>query len=287
MGRGVKELAAGRSSARFLSLAGSTSAAEGTMWKHRIWTLAIGLALAVASRLHADDNAAIKAVIDKAIQAVGGETKLAEIKGALWKSKLTYEGPVGKIEVTGDYTVQLPDRARVEVSDLANAKRLRRLLVVNGARGWERTGDLTHDMPKEMLEDSQEANYHTELTLIPLALRNSKLRLARLPEVKVGDRAAVGLKVSHPNHREVRLYYDKENGQLLKSETHERRWGKDGKAIKEVIVEAFYSDYRDVDGVRLPFKSRNLQDGKPYVDMEMTEVKWLKEKLEDRVFGRP
>src|SRR5689334_10821056 len=75
----------------------------------------IALAL-MASPAWADDAAEARAIIDKAVQAVGGEAKLAAAKAYTQKVSGKFHGPGGVVAFTGEWTVSLPDRLR-QVTD--------------------------------------------------------------------------------------------------------------------------------------------------------------------------
>ena len=57
-------------------------------------------------------------------------------------------------------------------------------------------------------------------------------------------------------------------------------------AGQEVDNESFYRGYKDVQGVKQPMKLEVKQDGKKFIDAEVTEVK-LGEKAEDGTFKQP
>src|SRR5262249_22162698 len=76
-------------------------------------------------------------------------------------------------------------------------------------------------------------------------------------------------------------YFDKATGLLAKME---RRALAD--AQKEVTEESCYSDYKDVDGVKVPMKIVVRHDGEQFLEMEVTEYGFL-ERIDDSAFARP
>jgi hypothetical protein len=52
--------------------------------------LEIACTFPLALLVRADDQSAAEALIDKAVQAMGGETKLAKLRAATWKAKGTF-----------------------------------------------------------------------------------------------------------------------------------------------------------------------------------------------------
>jgi hypothetical protein len=79
----------------------------------------------------------------------------------------------------------------------------------------------------------------------------------------------------------VKLYFDKESGLLVKTESRV----KDDNG-QEVTEETLLSDYRDVQGTRQAMKQTVRRDGQPYLECEITECR-LAERLDAGVFARP
>jgi hypothetical protein len=105
--------------------------------------------------------------------------------------------------------------------------------------------------------------------------------LAPAGEAKVGDQAAVVIRATPKDGREVRLSFDKDAGLLLKVEAQV----KDARG-KEVKQEIFYSDYKEADGVKRAMKVRIEREDKPFIELDVTEYKPL-EKLDDKTFEKP
>jgi hypothetical protein len=122
--------------------------------------------------------------------------------------------------------------------------------------------------------------FYRVLTLLPL--RDRDYELAPVGELKIGERTAVGIRVSHKGRRDINLFLDKETGRLLKSETR----AKDVQAGKEFTQETLYSEYKEVDGVPVAHKFIMNRDGKPFLELEMSDYK-AHEKLDDSTFGKP
>jgi len=101
-----------------------------------------------------------------------------------------------------------------------------------------------------------------------------------LPEATIRDHRAVGVKVSAAGYRDVSLYFDTDNGLLVK---RAYRGVTDPMNFQEQLQETYYSDYRDFDGIKFPVKERAERDGKRYLETELIAVKRL-EKLDDKVF---
>jgi hypothetical protein len=243
---------------------------------------AAALVLAVAAPARADEQADVKAILDKAIKAHGGEEALAKKKVEVVKSKGKYYGMGDGIDFTSEMIVQAPDRFRSEVDVEAGGMQIKIVQVVNGNKGWMKFADQVQDMNKEQLEEAKAQFYLRKVgTLVPL--RDKAFKVSPLGEVKVDGKPAAGLRIESMGERDVSLFFDKETGLLIKSEMR----GKDPMAgDKEFNGEIFYGDYKKVDGVQTPFKVTLKRDGEKFVESEVTDVK-REDKVDETTFNKP
>jgi hypothetical protein len=240
----------------------------------------LSLLLAAAASARADDEAGVKSILDKAIKATGGEEKLAKYKAATWKAK-------GKINVEGveiaftlEAAAQPPKQLRAKSEGEFSGVKFERTQVVNGDKGWISLTGNTQDMPEGDLAAAKEDLYaHWVAMLVPL--KDAAFQLAPLPEIKIGDRPAVGVKVSHQGHKDISLYFDKEKGLLLKIQ----RRVKDLMG-QEVDQETFYTDYKEENGILHPMKQKTKRAGNDFLQIELTEFKPA-EQLDPNMFAKP
>jgi hypothetical protein len=234
-----------------------------------------------AAAVRADGPAEAKAVIEKAIKAAGGEEKLGKYRAGTWKAKGKINLAGTEIEWTGDFSAQLPKQMKSAIEAEFNGMKITFVRITNGDKGWLVQFGNPDEMNAEQLDDAKEENYANWVTSL-LPLRDPAFSLSALGESKVGDRPAVGVKVSHKDHRDVSLFFDKENGLLVKSQ---RRF-KDLMSGMEVDQETIYSDYKDADGIKRFTKMSSKRDGKDFLEAQITDFKPA-EKLDDGVFGKP
>jgi hypothetical protein len=234
--------------------------------------MAVGLVFALTGALRAEEP---KEIIEKAIKATGGEEKLAKFKAQTWAAKGTYYGAGEGQPYTAEYAVQLPDKIRVDIKNVF-------ILVYDGDKGWMKMGDNAQEMTAEQLAEQKEQQHaHYITTLLPL--KGQDYTLATLGDSKVGDHPVVGVKVSSKGRRDVNLYFDKDTNLLAKGEWTVKAMEEGG---KEVMQETLYSDYKDVEGVKVPMKIVLNRDGKKYVESENSDVKPA-DKLDESLFGKP
>jgi hypothetical protein len=253
---------------------------------HSKWqiSLVLGLTLTLGNAVvRADEAADMKALIAKAIKAMGGEKNLAKYRAATLKFKgKIYFSDTG-LPATFEMSVQHPGQQKLTINLENCGQTFTFIQVLNKDKGWEKQGDAeAKAMGKDQLAEEKEQMYARSLTML-LPLRDKGLKLSSVGEVKIDDKDAVGIRVSSKGHRDVNLYFDKKTNLLLKSETVAKAMGSD----KEVPAETFFMDYKEQDGVKHPMKLVYKQDGKKFVEVtETTEFKLL-EKVDDSEFDKP
>jgi hypothetical protein len=230
--------------------------------------------------LLAEDNPNPKAIILKAIQAMGGEEKLALYKGNVSKGRCKFYGNGEAIDCVGEWYMQPPRQLKAVYHMDRGDKKVTRIEVVSGDQGWISNGGKTRPLSAEQLAEIQEG-MAAELVATLLPLKDPAYQLTSLGDSEVQKRPVTGIKVSRQGHRDVLLYFDKEHGYLLKMQTRV----KDLRG-SEVDQEMLYSDYQDFDGVRSYKKLTTNRGGKLFLEWEATEYKAV-EKLPDSVFEKP
>lgn len=239
-----------------------------------------GLAIAAAGHAWADDEAAARAILGKAIQAQGGEELLAKYKGFTGKMKGTVHAQGMELEFTGEMATLEADRYRVSVDLEVGGQKFNVAVVLNRDKGWMKFNEETIDMDADKLAETRHEAYAGWLTtLVPL--KDKAFKLATVGEVKVHDRPAVGIRISKKDQRDVSFYFDKETHLLVKTETRV----KDDETGEEVLEESFLSGHIDKP-LRPALKFVTKRDGKPYLEGEFTEFK-PEEKLDDIIFAKP
>jgi outer membrane lipoprotein-sorting protein len=240
---------------------------------------AVCLTLALAGRAAAQDEA--RAIIERAVKASGGEQKLAKLKAVKAKFKGMGEFAGNRVALNGDIAIQMPRQMRVDAQAEIQGQNVTILTVVNGDKAWLQVLGETTELKGEELEDEKEGLYAEHIqSLVPL-LRDKSFTLTAIGEVKVNGRDAMGVRVASKGHKDVNLYFDKSTALLAKQERRSL-----DEAKNEVTEETFYSDHKDVDGVKVPMKTMVHHDGKMFLEIEVTEYQFL-DRIDDGEFARP
>lgn len=232
--------------------------------------------------VRADDQAAMKELVRKAIQAHGGAANLAHFAGATWKGqgKLYWQGGQTVYSVTG--ARQHGRAALLAVEGETEGTRFQLVRVLNGDQGWVRLNGKVQDLDAPALAEERERLYANWIgSLVPLL--GDQCQLAPAGPLAVQGKPATGVRVSFPGCREVTLYFDDESFLLVKKTVPIHDLARQG---AEILQETYYFDYTVVEGVQTARKQQVRWDGKPYLDLELTEIKPLL-RLPETLFFRP
>jgi hypothetical protein len=226
----------------------------------------------------ADGAADAKALLEKAIKAHGGSDNLGKVKAVNLVVKGKFYGMGEGIDYTLNIALQKPFQQRFTVE----GQGFKFSQIINKDKGWTALGDNVTELDKEAVQEAKEGLHADSISdLWPASLKDAKLD--SVGEVKVNDKPALGVRVEVKGYRDVTLYFDKETHLLVKRE----RRGKDVQnGGGEFGEETFYSDFKEVGGVKIPHKMTIKRDGKQYVEGELTEFKPA-DKIDEKQFAKP
>ncbi len=149
-------------------------------------------------------------LLDRAIKAQGGDEKLSKAQGATFNTKGTIEVENMKGEVTGDVAVQGEDHIRWNATFSAMGRMDSGTIVVTPEKIWGKGGNReAEEAPKE-IAFIRDVFRTIRLSQNLTALRNKEVMVSHLGEVKIDNRAAVGLKVTTKGRPDIDLFFDKE-----------------------------------------------------------------------------
>jgi hypothetical protein len=215
-------------------------------------------------------------IVERAIKAQGGATAL----GKALQCKRTDTGAQtlqGRdLPFVSYVTRSLPEKMRLEIE--LNRK-VKTLVVLNGERGWQSDGGPAVQLLSQRVKELREEAYLWWLTtLVPLT--KPGFTLSTIPDSKVEGDAAAGIKVASRGHHDVRMYFSKRTGMLVKIECQLTEGG------LKVDKEYFYSGYRDFDGARLHTKELVKVNGQKWTAFTISDYSFP-DKLDGKTFNKP
>jgi len=120
-------------------------------------------------------------------------------------------------------------------------------------------------MPGPQVKEMKSALFRMRETLL-LSAGQPGRTVNFVQQDEVDGKTASVIEISSADAGSIRLWVDSESGGVVKS-VHQGSAG-DGPAE----IEQVYSDYREVDGIRIPFKTQVNQGGKEVAALALTEV---------------
>jgi hypothetical protein len=242
--------------------------------------LLTALAFGPARPGRADDKD-VQAVLDKAIKALGGEEKLAAVKAATWKAKGKISFGGSDNEFTMTTTAQGLDHVRSEFAGEFAGSKVKGVSVLSGDKGWRSFADSVDELDKDGVA-SEKRNLYLQLvpaTLVPLKGKGFKVEAAGTE--KVGGKPAAVLKITGPDGKDFKLFFDEASGLPVKQVAKVVGFMND-----EYTQETTFSDYKDFGGIKKATKVASTRDGEKFIEQEITEFKPL-DKVDPKTFAEP
>lgn len=182
-------------------------------------------------------------VLDKYLAAVGGAEAVNRIKTRVQK---------GKIDAAGtQYPVEVYSEAPEKRVSITHPSRGDSVTAFNGEVGWLRMPNGFHRMTAAEAEAARiDAQLH-----FPVRLRELYKEFHVRPGEEIGGRQTVLVSAKASGRPDLRLYFDKENGLLLRLMRYaETPLGRNPTQID-------YADFRVADGVKIPYKWTLMRPG--------------------------
>jgi len=207
-------------------------------------------------------------LITKYIRAVGGVDAIEKILSREESGKTTRGGDSFRLE--GFYRDPKMQALIMHIPDGETVH------VIKGDRGWSSSpGHGVEEIGGDALAAAcMDADLH-----FPLHIRQNFAELrVEYPE-KVGDREAFVIAARNLGKPPVRLYFDEQSGLLVRLVRYEKS------PLGLAPTQIDYTDYREVDGMRIPFRRAMAQpDGKTITQIEQVRQNT---RIDDALFRKP
>lgn len=215
------------------------------------------LLLALAAPAHAAADPAADVILNQYVDAIGGKARLSQIKTRTSKMKIS----AGWLSVKGESRQQWPDKAQDDISGLG----MKMSGGYDGKTAWV----------KEPAKDPRALQGREAQQFI---VGHRLDRMANLPSVypdrrvladdMVESRKVHRVGLTAPGCNEEIWSFDAETHLLVMVEGQKEDF-KDGGKLSP--IKTMLEDYRDVDGIKLPFRMRG-DDGKSKSSIEFESV---------------
>lgn len=249
----------------------------------RRWITGTAVALLAAGICAADDK--VEAVVKKAIDAHGGAENLDKYKAGRFLMK--GEVPImGKdTEFTGEASFAIPGKTKMNINLEFMGQKLVVTQIVNGDK-FKRTvkiGDMVMSAGDEDKDEIKVGSAMQEAERLVSLLDAKRFTIKSGGEEDVnGKKAAVVVITPKSVDKEIKFYFDKESGLLVKAAHRGAVQGEDG-ARSEKLQERYFADFKKVNGIQVPMKLELHHDGKRFMTATVSDYEAL-EKIDDTEF---
>ena len=185
-------------------------------------------------------------VLDRYMQAIGGAQRLASMTSFVATGKsVGYRGFGGGGTV--ELLAQAPDKRATYIQFPEYPDRGDSIRTYDGQTGWIATPLAV--VRKYSLNGSERDGARLDAQLsFPTQIRQALTALRVGPPTTINDRDVLVVQGNGPNGTLATLYFDRESGLLVRMVRHGRS------PIGRIPTQVDYSDYRDVGGIRFPFR---------------------------------
>jgi hypothetical protein len=195
-------------------------------------------------------------ILDRYAQAIGGAAAYSKLTSRIVKMTRIVEDS----DVTASFESywQAPNKA-VEIGQfkLGNGFEFEVSRGFNGAVGWSlnpTNGGFRELIGTELAAEKRGDEFYWEIKLKELYPK-----MALIGQVKVGDRTAHCIEATPPEGNPLKLYFEAQTGLLVRIDSIP-----EGGSSGKIPDETYFEDYREVDGIKMPFTIRMPADKVTY-----------------------
>jgi hypothetical protein len=220
------------------------------------------------------NTAEAKTLLGKAIEALGGASKLQQVKSIHRVVAENRTTPMGEMPITVDATVVLPDQLR----QVMQTPQGDITIVGTPTSAFMSTPMGAQDMPASM---KQQVALELKKNMIYVAqhANDGSVSVSMGQPQKIGDVNAQALDITSGGAK-VTWFVDPATGRILRTQTQQDT--QQGPA--EIVTDL--ADWKPIDGVMFPFSSKSTQNGQPSSSATVKEVQ-VNPTVDPKLFEKP
>jgi zinc protease len=218
-------------------------------------------------------------LLRRVVEARGGLDVLNKVKRIVAEGETVVTTPDGKVSAKTKTYIEYPGRIRVD-AQLADARIVQ--VYANGT-AWVKDPGGVRDAPPEMAAEFAASAKRDVLTLI-VGAATGQLQVRPFGEQGHEGRTLKVFAVSGEGVPQVLVHVDPQNANIVKI-TYEATTPVPG-SDQPRPTEEIFSDYREVDGVSLPFKATVMRNGMVLLERQLTNVE-VNAAIPEGFFAKP
>ena len=208
------------------------------------------------------ETAKAKAILADVIEAHGGLDKLKSVENIITKGKMVVNTPGGMMQLDGEVTIVLPNKARADLSMPAMGMQMSR--IYDGESAWMVMQGRVQPLPAAYVEEGKKEIFRDSIPLLAYISKEVSAQYLGTEDVK-GKMADVIL-ISDTPADTLKLFIDQETKYIIKKEYQSLT--EQGPAERE----EFLNDYREVSGVMIAFHTVSFDNGEQSAEVTFSEA---------------
>ncbi len=216
-----------------------------------------------------------KALAAKAVEAMGGFTKVQSIKSLRSQYTLTRKTPQGDVPLEVQTTIVFPDRMH---ADIQTPRGTMTIVVTPSVGFMAAEGMGVRDMPAAQKADSMQ-QIHRDLIYVAQHINDPAFIFSAAGAKKIGDADVSVLDIDDAGIG-IRWFVDPRTGHILREDY--QAMGATGPSNDETD----FADWKTVDGLTLPYARKNKENGQDSSTVQFTKIE-INPKVDSQLFDKP
>lgn len=222
------------------------------------------------------DIAKAKEILAKAVQAHGGIDRLAAADNLVLDAVNTMITPGGPASIQIKIYILYPDKYRQDV----NTPQGEFSLIYDGEAAFASSMMGTQPLPPEISTSLKDSLFRDPIQLLEHLSQNESAQVQFAGSEDVNGTPTSIIVTEQPSGEMLKIYISEETNYIVKLVYRETEQG------VTLNKENIYSDFRDVDGIKVAYSFVQNIDGKEYIDSRITSVK-LNTEIDVSLFEKP
>ena len=204
-----------------------------------------------------------RAILADVVRAHGGIDNLRGVNSIITTGKMVVNTPGGMMELDGEVTIVLPNKARADLSMPAMGMRMSRIF--NGQSAWMVMPQGVQPLPPAYVEEGKKEIFRDNIPLLTY-VSNEGTSAQYLGAEDVKGKMTDVVLISDTPGGSIKLFIDQETKYIIKKQF--QAFTEQGPADRE----EFLDDYRDVSGVMIAFHTVLLDNGEKSAEITFSEA---------------
>jgi len=201
-------------------------------------------------------------MLRRAVAAAGGFERFQNLENFRIKTRHILYQSTTQTELTVVETALLPDKTK-QVMTISSGERVQ---VLNDKNSWKKIGTVYSDLTESEKREMQRGLILTTFNLFKLS-ESEELQVQYFGQETLGGKTNHVLHITNKSGVFLNLYVSAETYLVAK------KIYSGAAEVGLATLEETYSDYRDIQGVKMPFNTIIKANGRPFMETSVVEAK--------------